>query len=402
MQQDKLKGLKDLVEKVLRFFSFIEIFTYASVVMIIVVLLSTAMFVAVNFMFSNDKGLQLDKFYIPEQLEKIGYSEGVFVRQVIDEIHNIRSVAKSYGILFNETELTADFDGFDVPVPGAGLSVSTIVNFLEEFFDTKPKSISGELIYFDSKSNILSPGDNNVDSSLNKTVYSGDIFILTIRSQDVSSEVVQGTINELVQSSAQFVMKNLEPVVLALYYQSRKEYDSLKEVIHYVEQTQPENFIAISYILQSYLSYSSGDMGNAIYFANKSLQEKHDDLFALSNAAYLEYKSDNLERALSLYYKMIDIAPGKYVTMYAFVAQILLKKNQNAEAEEIINQAFRINKQYAVLYILKGELLRRAGNFDDALQQFLLAMKIRENIIDADKFFSESYAKLLDDLARNK
>ena len=392
----KAKLGQKLISSIRRLFGFLSLFAYSS----ILIPLFLAVFVATSFISSHDNNLHFDRFYMPVQLDKVGYNESVMIRQIMDKIHEIRGVAKSYGILYSETDLAADFNDFDIPVPGAGVSISTIINFLKEFFNIKPKSISGELVYLKNKNNLPLPKDDDKAKFSTRSVVTDDIFILTIRSQDVGVEVEEGTIDHLIQKSAEFIMKNMEPAVLALYYQSRKQFDKMEEVIHYVERKQPENFLAISYLIKSYLHYGLKDAEKAIYYAERALKEHEKDLFTLSNYAYLKYRNGDLNEALATYKKMIVIAPEKYVNMYAYMAQILIMQDKDDEAADALETAFSINSQYAGIFALKGVLLKKTDHPDEALHNFEIAKEIRPNIIEADPLYMENYQALIKDIQK--
>ena len=333
--------------------------------------------------FKHENQLKFDEFYVIKKLNASGYSNNVVIRRLVDNMHMIRAETSNFATLYAETELVADLDSFDLEVPGAGISIKTALNFIENFMGITPNSVAGE----------FTEDENKFDNK----------FELTIRTNKGSPETYKGDINTLLKQGAEYIIKNIEPLTLGLYYDSLGEYEKMQALIDFVKKNNSsEQALLITYLIESYLKYGTDDLDAAIELGKNALQEDPEDMFALSNMGYLYLENKQYDKALTVYEKMLELEPITYPAIHANIAEILLDLERTDEALEYINNVLRLDPSDFASYMYKGEYLRRIGtNMKQAKVNFETAIKIHPKVVE-NNWFKKHYQLLEKDLKSEK
>lgn len=369
-----------------------------------------AFFIFFNVILNHRNQVRFDEFYIVKGLEKTGHTQEVLVRHIFDEMHRIRVKTSKYSTIYTKTDLISADGSLDIDVAGSGLSLKTIIGFVEQFFGFKPNIISGEVISIKEMSERVGKNiDINENALLDVSSEKGKPAPIKIKKEAPEYRIVirttygypesyNGNIDELIKFAAQYVLKNIEPLTLGLYLDSLGKYEEMEKVIQYVGQTKnDDNALVVSYLLKSYLNYGRGDLEAANKFASLSLKEKPEDMFALGNIGYLMTEQGRYEEALPVYKKMLKIAPQSHVSVYTNVAEIYLKIHKDDDALVYIQKAISVDASDYVAYLYKGEYLRRKGKLDESMININIAKEIFSDIYQ-DSSFSDIYRKLREDV----
>lgn len=369
-----------------------------------------ALFIFFNVLINHGKQVRFDDFYIISKLEKIGYTQAVLVRHIFDEMQTIRVETANYATIYSQTDLVSSDDSLDIDVAGSGLSLKTIMSFVEQFFGVKPNIISGEIVstkespekkavnVASNEKPIVALSNTKSKAASAKVTKENTDHRLVIRTTYGYPENYEGNIDQLIRFAAKYVLKNIEPLTLGLYLDSRGEHEELEKLIRYVEKTKnDENSLVVGYLLKSYLNYGKDNLKAANKFASLSLKEKPEDMFALGNMGFLMTEQGEYEKALPVYEKMLKIAPQEYVSIYTNVAEIYLKIRKNEEALTYIEKAISVDASDHAAYLYKSEYLRRKGNFEESMINLNIAKEIFSDI-HKNNSFTEIYGKLREDV----
>jgi hypothetical protein len=341
--------------------------------------------IVVTFLFSyvilkHENQLKFDEFYVINGVTEAGYSSNVIVRRLVDQMHRIRKETSSYATLYTETELVSDLDSFDLEVPGAGISIKTALNFIENFMGITPNSVSGEI------------------TGIKKWGTLSDLA-LTIRTNTGVPETYKGDIDELIEQGAEYIIKNIEPLTLGLYYDSLGAYDKMQGLIDFVKKNNTsEQALLITYLIESYLNYGIDNLDASIKFAEYALQEDPEDMFALSNIGYLYLENKEYDKALATYNKMLELEPTAYPAIHANIAEILLDLGRTQEALAYIDNVFELDPSDFASYMYRGEYLRRTSqDMELAEKNFGIAIKLFPEVVE-NNWFKKHHELLEKDL----
>lgn len=115
--------------------------------------------------------------------------------------------------------------------------------------------------------------------------------------------------------------------------------------------------------------------------------------------AVLAMKSGQTRRALQLFNSIHKKYPS-FSGPQLNIGLMYLKKNKLSKAEKAFKQAIQINRDNAIGYNLLGVVYRRSGKFNEAKEQYLLAISKDAVYANAHLNLGVLYDLYMDDLVR--
>ncbi len=113
--------------------------------------------------------------------------------------------------------------------------------------------------------------------------------------------------------------------------------------------------------------------------------------------AVLAMRSGQTRRALQLFNSIHKMYPG-FAGPQLNIGLMYLKKNKLSKAEKAFKQAIKINRDNAIGYNLLGVVYRRSGKFNEAKDQYMLAISKDSKYANAHLNLGVLYDLYMDDL----
>lgn len=373
-----------------------------------------------NIFFNSQERLRFERFDIVQELQADGYSDYVFIRKVIDKMYQIQSDTSKYATLYNTAELTQELDSFDMDIPGAGISLSKLITIIEKFVGFKPNRISGEVIKLDGKENYAfnlnpdkSPEQKVANTGIEKafSLLAGEVvqstidkkYKLTIRSKrTIAESYVGGDVDELIAKAAEYVLRNIEPVTLGLYYDVYDKEDELKELINFTEtKYSRKDALAVSTLLKSFYHFRKNDIEKTMFYAHKARSLSPENLYALDNLAYISQKREQHGKALKYLLEIEKLAEKEYVQTYTDIAESYLVLEDYDAAFSYVKKSLSMapNDAYVNLFAAVYELNK--NQLESSEMHFGLAKELDTEITE-EYFYRHHYPKLLVKLASKR
>ena len=286
--------------------------------------------------------IHIEPFEVSHDLENQGYNGRVIANKLIDKLNEIgekskSSLMKTYGYSYRivqfgsrrtEQVISLKPEEFvpswtekkqlDIEVPGVGISLNSISQFIKGLFGEKPTTVTGEVVRYDNK------------------------LILTTRVGEKSSKLSEGeNLDNILYQAAEHVYKCLKPTILAEYYFINKKDMDCLEIIKLITSKEP----------------------------------KGDDVFAYSLWGYIFERQKKYEDAIEKFQKAIEIDPKSAYAYYGW-GNTLINQRKYDEALEKYKQAIELDPEFAPACGGWGAVLANQGKYDEAIEKFQKAIKI--------------------------
>jgi tetratricopeptide (TPR) repeat protein len=329
-----------------------------------------------------------EPFVLPPALEEQGYTGALLVQEITDRINRIREqVKKSDQEKFIKIETMEQ--GANIQVPGTGLSLKELTDFIRSFLGTGVRSISGNV------------------------VVAEDQLLLTVRAPDRFGVTFKGELNNLtalLQPTAEHILKNLDPFTLGKYYSIQQNIPAMEKLIEYIQANnpgtteiaiahliaglslfdqedyegalqewnmaallEPENINAFVY--QGWALDQQGQFKEAIEKYKKVLKLDPNNVSAYNNWGITLYIMKEFEESILKFRKLIELAPD-YPHGYNNIGYSLFELGKYSEGIEHIKRAINLDPKEPGFYNSLGEGLLALEKYQEAIAQFKQTIKL--------------------------
>ncbi len=356
----------------------------------------------------NDK-VVFQPFTVPPALEEQGYTGVMIVKEIVDNIGYIREEVRK-----NDQEKFIEIEAMDqsenIELPGTGITLKDITDFLRTFLGTKVRSISGNV------------------------VMSGKNIVLTVRITDKMGKSFEGNLldmDTLIKSASEHALKNIDPFTLGKYYFSNKNIKAMRELAEYVQSDSSiTDGRLIGHLIDGLMLYEKKDWEGALYEWNMALMKDPKNINALvykgwaldmlgrfdeamanykkvieideSNAvAYNNwgitlYRTGNVLGAIEKFKKLIELAPN-YASGYNNLGYLLFEVGKYEEGIDYIKQAINLDPKDPSFYDSLSEGLFALKRYEEAITQYRYLLRLDPNNFKAYLYWGKS----LDALGRH-
>ena len=352
----------------------------------IFVSLSLVVFQSIVDVFSDK--IVFEPFIIPESMEQQGYTGTLLIEEILDRINYIRNQVKKSD-QENFIKIEAMDNATDIQVPGTGMSLKEVTDFIRIFLGTTVRSISGNV------------------------VLSGDQLLLTVRMTGRFNASFKGSIDNpdsAINPAAEHILKNLDPFTLGKYYSINKNSEAMQELVRYIKENQHTNQqLAIAHVIEGLRLFDSKNYEDALHEWNIAALKNSENINAFvyqgwaldelerfdeaikkyrqvikldpenptayNNLGITLYRTGQIEQAIEQFRKLTQLMP-EYPHAYNNLGYLLFELNKYEEGINYIKKAISMDPDEAGFYDSLGEGLFMLGKYEEAISQFRYLIKL--------------------------
>src|ERR1017187_9627831 len=364
--------------------------------------------------------LIVDSINLPE--DKNGFTSAVMVNQIGDALRRIEAVTRTQ---MNKDSVRLPQEVVSPPaieVPGAKLGINDLVAILRSVFRIYPQRITGDLVL----SQIEPPRISNMDTYRCDNVSppaEGPVAVAVIyatsagRSHNSSVRFVvpHDDMDGLVQCTAEVVLKQVNPYVLAVYKkQQGNGHASLQIIDEMLQDPSLEKGIQIAaYILQGNMLSDRKDYNEAIkkYQMALALDPKdamvYDDWGVAIDDQNQGHDPEKYQAAIEKFQAAIKLDP-KSANAYLNWAIVIDKQNRNQKGEpyraakeypaaiEKFQTSIRLDPRDAVAHKNLGDVYHNGGEYEEADAEYRKATELDSKYAIAFKSWADVFLEQRD------
>jgi tetratricopeptide (TPR) repeat protein len=332
--------------------------------------------------------LIIDPITVPKRFEEAGLTPQVMANRLGDRLQEIeRSTQTSMkkdvmGALGEETTIP------EVEIPGTKLGLKTIVDVGRSIFGRHPKHIGGDVV-FPVKVTETGVESGSIKNPVNLTVY----FVQERGSHSLNERVDGDDIPGLVDKLAELALRQVNPYVLASYYDDHNKMDKVKSIVEAMtlDSSQDKLHKTAAFDLWCLALNDEGKYDEAIAKCIKAIELDPKDEFGYGGwGSALESEGKHVE-AIAKWTKVIELNP-KNDFAFDTLGNALLVQGRFDEAIAMYAKVIKLNPKDAAAYDNWGSALRYEGRYEGAIAKFAKAIEIDPE----NKFAYDNWGLALD------
>ena len=336
-----------------------------------------------------------------------------------DTLRQIEQTAKTSMRKDNLSSIADEESTPDIEIPGTKLGLKTVIDIGRSIFGIYPKHISGDIVFPVTLSTSAESrsGKNNVTVTIH--VAQG-----RNRSPAISVVMAGDDVDIIVQRTAETILAQVNPYVLAVYRYDRHEYEKASELIQQVIQNPSSGrpYKAAAFILWSALLNLEENYDDAIAKCKEAVELDPKNALAYVNwgnalegewlpdeaiakyqrsieidpkhtPAYLNWgvlldREGLHDEAIVKYQRSIEIDPKNALACFNWGAS-LENERKHDEAIAKYQKAIELDPKYASAYGYWGASLEREGKHDEAIAKYTEAIRYQPD--NAGFFYSRAF-----------
>ena len=297
-------------------------------------------------------------FEVPSALSGKGYTGKVIASHLSDKVGQMRqSVVRTDRNL--SVRLSPPSEGPDIQVPGADLSLQVLLTHLDIVLGREKNQVTGE------------------------AVVDGDQLRLTVRLAGRPGKTLTGTpqeIDDVLQATAEFILKVMEPLTLARYYYWKRDYAAMEEVAQFLRNNRPnDQQRAISFLIDGMILLDKRKLEDALQAFERAASLDPADPDAYAHQGIILDEMGRFEEAMAMFRKTLQLDP-KYVSAINNWSITLFKMGDLDGAIAKTRQVIQTNPTYADAYNNWAFFLNEKGQYKEALPKIRKAVELKPHV----------------------
>ena len=321
----------------------------------------------------------IEAFEVPDSLRQSGYSGRVVAQRLIDELNTRKPKPSKYRLVRKRKVDalpvfvdTGDYNIPDLRIEGAIFSLKAFAQYIRELSSPEANKISGEVILGevepDGRRRILLTARYGSRNPETHDIYAGPLEVYT-------------KIEELLQNTADDILRQSTPAILANYYYEQRNYAKAEEFIEDCLR-RPDWDDSWAKVLQGNIALERGLPEEAISHFKRALKLEPTFAPAYNGWGVALRKQNDYKAAEKTFRQALDLAPKSEEPLYN-LAQVKLLDEDYAAAAELFEKYTRTNDHDAYAAYNWGSALLKLGEFDAAAEKFQKASEIEPEWVDA-------------------
>jgi tetratricopeptide (TPR) repeat protein len=316
--------------------------------------------------------LIIDPFTVPRHFEEAGLTSVVVANRIGDALRQIEEATQTRMKKDNLTSLRDEGSTPDVEIPGAKLDLKTVVDLARSVFGIYPKHINGDIVVpLDRPTNAASPPTM---PQATVTVY---VTQGRNRSAAVSMTVASDDVGMLVQRTAETVLGQVNPYVLAAYLEDHRESEKTIEIVQRMIQSPSEDRRHKSAALNLWGNVLSDQKkyDEAIAKYQKAIELDPKDAAPYNGWGNMLYGQKKYDEAIAKYQKAIELDP-KSAFAYNNWGNVLYGQKKYDEAIAKYQKSIELDPKSAVPYNGWGVVLSNQEKYDEAIAKYQKSIEL--------------------------
>jgi tetratricopeptide (TPR) repeat protein len=320
--------------------------------------------------------LIIDPFSVPKSFEEIGLTPEVIANRIGDAMRQIESGAQQKRMKTDSlTSLHDEGSRPDVEIPGTKVGLKTVVEIVRGVFRINPRHVSGDIV-------IIKGGE----SSTTKPQFKITVYITQgrNRSQPISLAVTANDMDMLAQDSAEMILREVNPYILAAYLYDHGETDKVIEILYAMvrDPAQDRDHIAAARNLLGNALVDEGRDDEAVTNYQKAIELDPKHAFAYYDWGLLLYDQENYSEAVSKYQKAIELDPQD-PDAYNELGNVFVQQKRYDEAVTKYQKAAELDPKDADVYNNWGNMLVGQKRYEEAVVKYQKAIEVDPKSPDA-------------------
>jgi tetratricopeptide (TPR) repeat protein len=313
--------------------------------------------------------LIIDPFTVPKRFEEMGLTSEVMANRIGDALRQTERNAKTTQMKNDQLAFARDEGSpLEVEIPGTKLGLKTVIDVTRTVLGRYPKHISGDIV-------IASTPEKTPQKSQAKVTF----YITQGRDRRKAGEfdVTADDIVLLVRSTAEVVLKEINPYLFAVTLYDCRHYEQASIVFDQITQdlSQKSSYRVVTFNFWGAMLSGERKYEDAIAKYRKAIGV--DPKYAVAyvnwgNALDDEGKHDD---AVAKYQKAIELDP-KFASAYVSWGNALNDEGKHADSIAKYQKAIEVDPQFALAYISLGNALIAEGNPEDAIAKYQKAIEV--------------------------
>jgi tetratricopeptide (TPR) repeat protein len=316
--------------------------------------------------------LIIDPLTVPKQFEEAGITSEVMANRVGAALTQIEIATqtrmKKDRLAFHGEEASVP----DVEIPGTTVGLKTVVEIIRTVFGIYPERISGDIV-------VPVHASPSAVSSQARQQAKVTIYLRVGRSRSVPVSVVGSAadVEMLVQRTAEAVLGQVNPYVLAAY---REEHHQYEDAIEIVKRMIQDSSVGRRYKESAYIVWGNALAGqkrydDAVAKYQKAIELDPKDPLAYNNWGIVLYGQKRYDDAVAKYQKAIELDP-KDPRAYNYWGVVLNDQKRYDDAVAKYQKAIELDPKDPRAYNDWGVVLYGQKRYDDAVAKYQKAIEL--------------------------
>jgi tetratricopeptide (TPR) repeat protein len=319
--------------------------------------------------------LIIDPFTVPKRFEEAGITSEVMANRIGDTFRQIeqatRTMMRKDNLSFTEAEGSLP----DIEIPGTKLGLKTVVDISRSICGIYPKHISGDIVL---PATVPVTGENSSE----KNTATVTIYVAQGRNRGPAISVVmpQDDVGFIVRRTAETILGQVNPFLLATYRYDHQEYGQTGELVQQIIQNPSSDrlYKAAAYILWGYALDSEGKHEEAIAKFQTLIKLDPKGSRAYTGWGDALDSEGKHEEAIAKFQKSIELDPHDGLA-YNNWGVVLYSEGKHEEAIAKYQKSIEVDPEHALAYLNWGVVLADEGKRDEAIAKFQKSIEVEPN-----------------------
>ena len=314
--------------------------------------------------------LIIEPFSVPKHFEEAGLTPEIVANRISDAILQIETNAQTRMKKDNLTSLHDEGSTPDVEIPGTKLGLKTLVEVTRAVFGIYLKHVSGDIVALAS-----------AESPATKAQVKATVYITQGRNRSHAVSLVVGTddIDVLAQGTAEMILGQVNPYILAVYRYGHGEVEKAVELVQRMIQDPSEDrsHVAAGFNFLGVVLTQQNKYDEAVAKYEKAIEIDPRDAIAYFNWGVVLSEQKKYDEAVAKYQKAIELDP-KLAPAYNNWGRVLYYQKKYEEAVAKYQKAIELDPKLAPAYNNWGNVLRDQKKDDEAEEKFAKARELSQ------------------------
>ena len=316
----------------------------------------------------------IEPITIPKSLEEQqGYTSIIVARQLIDRVEHINATARTRVARVRVGQESQFASLSSLQVPSSGLTLQTFVSLLRTVFRRQDERIGGEITIKQSDE----PSSRTVYQLLLRFDIDRDTNYRSGRpteSQRFVKVIESPKLTDLIERSAQVIVKSTAPDVLASYLYGARNWKDLDKLLDQLVESSKPSVKRGAATLRGMRLLETCDLNGALAFLKTAVDLDPDSTFARVKYGDALVKANRPDEAIKEFEHAIELKPGPLA--YSSWAKALVRQGKLDGALKLLEEAQILVGKDPRIYRTWGDILSERRMYKAAADRYRIAVAL--------------------------